>query len=381
MKKKILALVMCVVMVVIILPVYAFAGYDETGNWLYSVTNEYKKQARLLKYYGDDVDVVVPAYIDGYRILSINSNSVFADNTNIKSVVLPETLVEIGGRTFQNCTSLEKVVVPSGVGSVGNRAFLNCVNLDLIIFENPDTHIAFDAFEGITSNHVEHCLVFSSRAKGAVSKFAGENGYYYFPMDNNYEVELARIYNPERYAVDQYIEGVSDFSCSYAVATKYTGSETDVKLSRDFGFVELVEIGRNAFEDCDFIQSVVLPYQINYIDEYAFKNCTALKSIALPETVISIDETAFNGCVSLETIYGLKNTYAEEFARTNNYGFVPVGDIDADGVITVSDYAAMESCVLGFNEINVDDYYMYDMNSDFCMDAFDLAQIDKALAG
>ena len=143
----------------------------------------------------------------------------------------------------------------------------------------------------------------------------------------------------------------------------------------------LSEIGRNAFEGCDFVETVTLPYQIEYIDEYAFKDCASLRSIALPATVKSIDPTAFEGCGALDTVYGLKNTYAEEFALANNYNFTAVGDIDGDGEITLADYTTVKAHIYGFNEIAEADYFLTDMNSDFSVDAFDLFSIDKAVNG
>lgn len=379
MKKKMLAIILCVAMTVLLLPVYSFAGYDETGTWVYSVSNEYQKTARMLYYYGDDIDVVVPGYIDGYKIISLNGPTLFKGNDKIRSVVIPDTVYGISSKTFADCTSLESVYLSKNVNDVGNQAFLNCPNLKLVTFENPNTDIAFDAFKGITSNRVERWFVIASTGSGKVRSFAGNNGYYYFPVNDNYEVEIAMVYDPVRYASPEWTEGLIDYTSSYAVVKKYTGSETDVKLSRDYGFVMLSEIGRNAFECCDFIETVSLPYQIEYIDEYAFRNCTSLRSIALPETVKSIDPTAFDGCSSFDTVYGLKSTYAEEFALANNYNFIAVGDIDGDGEITLADYSTVKSHIYGFNEIAEQEYYLTDMNSDFSIDAFDLFEIDRTI--
>lgn len=381
MKKRILAIVLCTMLTVMLFPVNSFAGIDETGTWAYSVSNEYQKTARMLYYYGDDVDVVVPGYIDGYKIISLNGSTLFKGNDKIRSVVIPDTVYQIPNKAFEDCTSLESVYLSKNVNDVGNQAFLNCPKLKLVTFENPNTSIAFDAFKGITSNRVERWFVIASTGSGKVKSFTGNNGYYYLPVNDNYEIEIAMVYDPVRYASPEWTEGLIDYTSSYAVVKKYTGSETDVKLSRDYGFVMLSEIGRNAFEGCDFVETVTLPYQIEYIDEYAFKDCASLRSIALPATVKSIDPTAFEGCGALDTVYGLKNTYAEEFALANNYNFTAVGDIDGDGEITLADYTTVKAHIYGFNEIAEADYFLTDMNSDFSVDAFDLFSIDNAVNG
>ena len=55
-----------------------------------------------------------------------------ADNQIIEEVVLPETLVNLGGDTFYNCFNLKKVNIPKNVKIMGNNPFAGCPNLELV---------------------------------------------------------------------------------------------------------------------------------------------------------------------------------------------------------------------------------------------------------
>lgn len=60
----------------------------------------------------------------------------------LSSVVLPESLVEIGGNgAFSGCKELTTIKIPHGVTSIGKQAFSSCVNLSSIVFlsANPAT--------------------------------------------------------------------------------------------------------------------------------------------------------------------------------------------------------------------------------------------------
>lgn len=57
-----------------------------------------------------------------YPVIKINDN-VFADNTNLTAVTLPEGLVEIGTYAFRECKNLESVAFPESLTTLGDYAF------------------------------------------------------------------------------------------------------------------------------------------------------------------------------------------------------------------------------------------------------------------
>ena len=64
----------------------------------------------------------------------------------------------------------------------------------------------------------------------------------------------------------------------------------------------VVSIGYNAFNECDQLESIVIPDGVKNISEYAFRRCTSLKNVIIPQTVKKIDEGAFFECSSLTEI-------------------------------------------------------------------------------
>lgn len=73
----------------------------------------------------------------------------------------------------------------------------------------------------------------------------------------------------------------------------------------------MVGIGNNAFEECNELKQVYLPFTLTYIGEDAFNICTQLtEDIIIPENVTSIEGWAFYNCKSLSNII-IKGQVAE----------------------------------------------------------------------
>ena len=64
----------------------------------------------------------------------------------------------------------------------------------------------------------------------------------------------------------------------------------------------VTELGNNAFEDCDLMDSITLPNCLTKIGYRAFANCTNLNKINIPDSVNSIDAECFSKCENLESI-------------------------------------------------------------------------------
>ena len=64
----------------------------------------------------------------------------------------------------------------------------------------------------------------------------------------------------------------------------------------------LVTIGNNAFAYCKSLTSINLPEGVERIREKAFSFCERLQSIVLPNSVTSVDDYAFEYCYKLNTI-------------------------------------------------------------------------------
>ena len=63
---------------------------------------------RITKFKGTGNKVVIPAQIEGYAVKELG-NSVFANNQELKEIILPSELTTIGAAAFKNCTVLTTV--------------------------------------------------------------------------------------------------------------------------------------------------------------------------------------------------------------------------------------------------------------------------------
>lgn len=61
-------------------------------------------------------------------------------------------------------------------------------------------------------------------------------------------------------------------------------------------------IGSSAFSSCPNLESVKLPPEITTIEEWVFCNCPSLKEISIPNGVETIKSGAFKDCASLENV-------------------------------------------------------------------------------
>ena len=93
-----------------------------------------------------DTDVIIPEQVlfKG-RVIEIE-NYAFRNNTQIKSVIIPEGIVSIGDYAFENCKNLELVVLPQSLKSIGRGAFMHCEKLKSIVLPSMITDISVETF-------------------------------------------------------------------------------------------------------------------------------------------------------------------------------------------------------------------------------------------
>ena len=73
-------------------------------------------------------------------VTKIEANT-FASCT-FTSFIIPETVTEIGDRAFESCSELTSIVIPETVIKIGDEVFSNCTNLSSVTIKNKDCAIA-----------------------------------------------------------------------------------------------------------------------------------------------------------------------------------------------------------------------------------------------
>lgn len=342
MKKKIIALIMCIVMVVGILPVYAFAE-DDYSDWTYSVFRD--GTAEITGYNGTDTILVFPEEIDGYTMVAIADDAFsyeIGDDCPVTSITIPDTYKRIGNNVFYQSLYLEEINLPDTLEFIGVNAF------------------------------DKTALYTKTRS------------------------ELRKAKQPEVFYIGEYLIKADQrgqyFSDCYTIkpGTKVIASgaffacNTMQKIIIPEG-VEFVNDG--AFAWCNNLKSVVFPNTVKEIGNCVLIANDNLRAVVIPASVEYIDEYAFSNqsvYMQLLTVYGVAGTAAEIFAKKNGTIFtelkdVVYGDVDEDGSVTIADYASTKSNVMGEAEFDGNEEVIGDMNYDCVIDAFDLFEIDRTI--
>ena len=117
--------------------------YDIEGGVLYKGT-----AAQL--YVGPDENVTVRTGTTEIAADELGSSGVtgaFAQNTGLKSIVLPDTITEIPAKAFYSAVNLETITLPSNLTAIGDRAFYN-TGLTSIVLPDSVASIGTQAFQG-----------------------------------------------------------------------------------------------------------------------------------------------------------------------------------------------------------------------------------------
>lgn len=86
----------------------------------------------LTRYTGTDTEIVLPTEdAQGHIVQTIGQNA-FKDNTNLKSVVISNTVETIESSAFESCLGLMRVILPEGLKTIERYAFANCRSLQFI---------------------------------------------------------------------------------------------------------------------------------------------------------------------------------------------------------------------------------------------------------
>ena len=83
---------------------------------------------------GDGKHVVIPSKIGKKDVIKINDNA-FINNDKIESIQINYGIETIGNKAFYDCDNLKEIVLPASLKNVGNSpAFEECNNLTLLIY-------------------------------------------------------------------------------------------------------------------------------------------------------------------------------------------------------------------------------------------------------
>ena len=173
--------------------------------------------------------------------------SKFIGCRSLTSLVIPDSVTNIGDYAFSGCRSLTDIVIPDSVTNIGDYAFWNCRSLTNIVIPDSVTSIGDNAFEYCFS--LSNLIIPDGVTSIGDGAFVGCNS-------------LSSVVIPD------------SVSC----------------------------IGNNAFWGCESLTDIVIPDSVASIGDYAFYDCRSLTEVVIPDSVTSIGDKAFFLCRSLTDI-------------------------------------------------------------------------------
>ena len=184
-------------------------------------------------------EITIPSTYNGRAVTEIG---VFCpedvgESTRLKKINIPDSIITIGERAFNDCWKLTSVTIPDSVAEIGDNAFFYCESLTSVVIGNGVTEIGESAFSYCTS---------------LTSFTVSADNQSYKDIDGN-------LYTKDGKTLIQYAAGKSD-----TIFTIPDGVET---------------IGDSAFCDCTSLTSVTIPDSVTSIGSHAFEYCFKLVEV------------------------------------------------------------------------------------------------------
>ncbi len=182
-----------------------------------------------------DEAVVVPALYKGILVTRVADNAF--SGSLIRSLVLPDTVTQVGGGCFAHSLQLESVTFGSGMENLGHYAFSGCLGLQQILVaeENP----VYSSLDGVLLSKDRRLLIVYPAGK-----------------------------TEESYKVPAGVTAIHDhafFDCDNLLSVILPDG--------------LVTLGQEAFSDCDGLLELTLPATVQQIGQEAMYDCDRLTTI------------------------------------------------------------------------------------------------------
>lgn len=208
----------------------------------------------------------------------------------LKKVILPVQLIEIDKRSFYDCTNLECVDFNnSQPKKIGENAFGKCTNLKEIVLPESITAIGYSCFQ------------YSGLQEITLSNLRVVPDYAFYYCEN-----LKHIYNTRcietigDFAFDStLLSGKLDFPAVKTIGEK-AFAYTEI---REISLPSIKEIGKRCFGNCKYLTHVFLASHSNQgitARKCCFASCKSLIEVHGSEYILKLEEDTFSGCSALQ---------------------------------------------------------------------------------
>ena len=235
---------------------------------------------------------------------------------------LPVTAISVGAFYLSTITSIE---VPDSVTSIGEMAFLGCTSLKSVKLSTGVAKIDKNAF-------------------GSCSALQ--------------EVQVAKD-NPNFSSLDGVL-----YSKAQDTLVIYPAAKTDAAYTIPSG---VTSVAMYAFSENPYLETLTIPNSLIKVGDSTFFNCKNLRSVSYNGTEEEWNQIAI-GLLN-EKLTGANIQYQERI----------LGDVNADGALTISDVVLLQKWLLAVPDTQLADWKAADFNEDQTLNGFDLCQMRYAL--
>ena len=270
-------------------------------------------------------EVVIPPYHYGEPVVAINS-SAFENKLKIKRVILPDTIIKIMSDAFAGCYSLEYInlVDCTRLNEIRKCAFSGCYSLKTVELPDSITSIGSKHDFGIFSSCISLEYV---KLPGKLTALSRSN-FWNTPR-------LKSLTLPDTLTVlgDSALAGTSIESIKIPEGVTeigdYAFSKTPIESIKipegvtvigDYAFqktpIETLKIPKNVTKigNCAFYESAIKRIELEEgcklteLGNRIFENCNNLESFVIPPSVTTIGADLFMGCKNLKSVTFEKNS-------------------------------------------------------------------------
>lgn len=242
-----------------------------------------------IEYHHTTGDVVIPARVNGYKVIGIGEFAQIAPS----SISLPETLSYIKKYAFGGGTIFE-LYIPKSITNINECAFSSLSNLCKI--EVDENNPAYDSRDNCNAiiRSVDNSLILgcaNTIIPNTVTRI-GDNAF----GGNSSIIKISIPNSVTQIGKDAFNK------CS---------SLLDIDISNS-----LISIGDYAFSHCSKLKKIVFPQNLSSIGNAVFSNCSNLEEVEFPSNLTSIGTRAFNNCSSLTSL-----VFPSSLQHINEYAF------------------------------------------------------------
>ena len=248
-----------------------------------------------------------------YEALGMNAISEidFDIKGNLKRVIIGDGVTNVGDYALFCLPAATQVTLPESVTRIGRYGIAMCSALTGMSIPKSVTEIGDFGLAGNGLTAVTLPDGLQSLGRGAFDT-------------------CASLTNTTLPAAITAVPGKCFADCTKLLNVKYAGTVTAIGERAFEGCKSLTkapipetvtELGASAFTGCTALTDVTLPAGVTAIPDGCFQGCTALKDMKLPGTVTSVGHNAFTGCTALGDVrcYGAPPTVQPAGAAEHSF--------------------------------------------------------------